>query len=1580
MRTFLLLLVVFFAPLLSMCQLLDNYDTCRTHVYYQNIGSAVKETHIEKARTVQDNGIINAGYSKQAGNKDAIIIKQNINGQVIWQKEYGDAAYDEQFTDWRELPNRQLLLGGIAKNRSTLQSVFFLMLLSADGNIIWQKSFADIAASSNITNVKIYPDYFGGYFFAAEAYSSIIYGMISNTGIVNWQQSLTTNPGTKLIAAVSHYGQLLIATNTVDAGFRVSNFYYVNYYWTGNPTLVKYTIKLGGANQNSNYILHDFEQYSQYTYFSGIRSVNNAPYELIRVNINQGYLREALETIVTPGVAIDSFSRSAININGDVVSFTAGRKNDRLHTVQLTGSQNYPSNVVWSSSYHLPDSIVLKGNIKTWDNGYVFFGFKELPGGNQKTIQLKTDSASLSPSCINRQHANFSVVRNQFPTDTATYTYNNVHRLTDFNFTALASNGIIDTLTVCKELSCPRLPLSDSCIDSYQKLYKAYEPGSYATNVLVVNGRTFVSGIVQPMDYIPEQTSSFIAEMNRNGQVVNQKKYVIGIGSTSRMYKGKDSSLLLYGFTSDAAYYSSVFLAKIDTNLNVIWIKSLRLGNTPHHSTNQSIGEVKQGSDGSYFIQYSDGITFGATTIYLTKLDINGNHLWSKVYRASYPGEANLIKGTRLEVSGGNVYIMCRNAYNSYSSSVLLKVTENNGNLLWCKKYSNAGKNIDLSGIMTMYNNELLIGGMFRNDNLDPHRNILMKTGTDGTISSAVSLKNAATNTAPTMQFMNNGKGNIYMNSVFYSTPPYSNPYQINVTVNNNLDIIASKKRPSIINNRGSDMAIGAGGQLYETGAYTTSYNFYSLLYLIKFSPDGSVGTCPSDTMLLQKVMVPNISVTDISCIQSDSFFILQNPPYRADQFYLATAKLVCASVPGCNSLGITGSDSICDKSLQYTFRAVRNSGCSAPLQWLYDNSNAQVIVETDSSITLRFLATGSLLLKARFTSNCTQYIDSLLIHVMGNGPVLHLGADTSLCPGASLVLNAKKGFRYYRWQDGSADSTFTIKSAGLYYVTVADSCNTIFTDSIKVQVNGNGPLLNLGPDNNFCSTDTIILNARAGFLSYHWQDGSTDSVFTVTASGSYYVTVTDACSNNFRDTIKINTYRRATSLNLGVDTIFCKQGIMQINALAGFKNYLWQDGSVDSILIAHNTGLYYVQVTDSCGTIFTDSIRILADNIIVFDIGPDTSVCKADSLLLQVTNGLNNYTWWPQVNMISQGTATITVFPNTSTSYYISAIKQNGCMVTDSILVNVHTPPLINLGPDVSICAGDSLRLNAGTGFNNYTWSTGDRTASIEVYRAGQYYVYAADNNNCVASDSFSILQLVPLPVTQLPRETAICPGQPMALSAGAGFKNYLWNTGALAENIVVSSMGQYWVTVTNSFGCRQTDSVRINRELALPSGFIKDKDSTICSFETIIIAPSKNFTSYLWSNGSTAGFITVNKAGNYWLKVTDTNGCTGIDSFTLATKDCNIDVFFPNSFTPNNDGLNDIYKPVAYGRLISYHISIYNRYGEKVFERSNISEGWNGELKGVKQERGAFAWQCWYQLSGEVMRHKSGSVLLIR
>ncbi len=89
---------------------------------------------------------------------------------------------------------------------------------------------------------------------------------------------------------------------------------------------------------------------------------------------------------------------------------------------------------------------------------------------------------------------------------------------------------------------------------------------------------------------------------------------------------------------------------------------------------------------------------------------------------------------------------------------------------------------------------------------------------------------------------------------------------------------------------------------------------------------------------------------------------------------------------------------------------------------------------------------------------------------------------------------------------------------------------------------------------------------------------------------------------------------------------------------------------------------------------------------------------------------------------------------------------------------------------------------------------------------------------------------------------------------------------------------------------------------------------------------------------------------------------------------------LYTPNAFTPNNDGHNDLFKPIIYGILKQFEFSILNRYGETVFYTKDISRGWDGKFKGVIQNTGTFVWICTYQLDNQMLNVEKGSVLLLR
>lgn len=161
----------------------------------------------------------------------------------------------------------------------------------------------------------------------------------------------------------------------------------------------------------------------------------------------------------------------------------------------------------------------------------------------------------------------------------------------------------------------------------------------------------------------------------------------------------------------------------------------------------------------------------------------------------------------------------------------------------------------------------------------------------------------------------------------------------------------------------------------------------------------------------------------------------------------------------------------------------------------------------------------------------------------------------------------------------------------------------------------------------------------------------------------------------DLKDSVYIVAHSPRDSIYLGKDTTLCPGKILSLNAGSGFKNYKWQDGSTDSLYIVSQSGTYYVSTEDYCGGIYTDTINIKDLNL-KFSVGNDTSICKSDTITLMASPGFQNYTWSPAYNTSSILGKEISVFPENTTEYVVTAEKFPGCDFKDTILVTVKDCP----------------------------------------------------------------------------------------------------------------------------------------------------------------------------------------------------------------------------------------------------------------------------------------------------------------
>ena len=230
-------------------------------------------------------------------------------------------------------------------------------------------------------------------------------------------------------------------------------------------------------------------------------------------------------------------------------------------------------------------------------------------------------------------------------------------------------------------------------------------------------------------------------------------------------------------------------------------------------------------------------------------------------------------------------------------------------------------------------------------------------------------------------------------------------------------------------------------------------------------------------------------------------------------------------------------------------------------------------------------------------------------------------------------------------------------------------------------------------------------------------------------------------------------------------------------------------------------------------------------------------------------------------------------------------------------------------------------------------------------------------DANNCTATDYYAI-DVSPLPTLDLGPDITICEGSIYVLDGTTPFVNYLWNNGETGSSINIADSGNYSLTVTNPYGCSATDDI----DVSLFTTIFVDlgPDTAVNILDSLTLDAGAGFTSYLWSTGGTAQTEIITETDEYWVEVTDINGCISIDTIIVSIIENNL--FLPNMFTPNGDGQNDVL--FIYGNGIDEEISfkIYNRWGKVVYETNSLFElqnvGWNGKFNDIDQPSGVYLW----------------------
>tara|TARA_B100000508_G_scaffold141092_1_gene146383 strand:- start:28891 stop:33207 length:4317 start_codon:yes stop_codon:yes gene_type:complete len=609
----------------------------------------------------------------------------------------------------------------------------------------------------------------------------------------------------------------------------------------------------------------------------------------------------------------------------------------------------------------------------------------------------------------------------------------------------------------------------------------------------------------------------------------------------------------------------------------------------------------------------------------------------------------------------------------------------------------------------------------------------------------------------------------------------------------------------------------------------------------------------------------------------------------------------------------------------------------------------------------------------------------------------------------ATVSASGGDGNYTYIWSPGSlSGGSQTGLAPGTYTIAVQDGNGCTGSGTVTI---GEPTALVANPSSNdaTCGASdgqvSVAPSGGDGNYTYSWSPGGqTTATVSNVAAGSYDVTITDGNGCSITETIQVTTTNGPTiSVDASADASCFGEsdGSATVSATGGTSPYTftWTPGGLTGpSQNSLSAGTYTVEVVDDAGCVSTTTVTIDEPSEIVLTTSSTSSSCTTPdgSATVSATGGAGGYTysWSPG----GQTTATATNVG--AGSYTVTVTDANGCTATATENVQSTNGPNITVDnvSDIS-CFGDadgsaSISVTGGTSPYNYSWSpSGGTGASATGLDAGSYTVTVTDDVGCISTETITISEPDPLVVTGtvVDADCAASNGEiTTTTTGGTGAYTYSWSPGGqTTADLTGVGAGTFDVTVTDDNGCTATETFLVDQGDTVDVNIIPD-NATIQSGDEVTfdvtINPTVTNPTYTWTPSSGLSCTNCqnptaspNQTTTYTVTVTSDEGCVGVDQATINVVEPCADPFLPTIFSPNEDGKND--QLCMYGTCIqAMTLVIYNRWGEKVFESSNIEDCWDGKYRGKYVNSGTYVYKVRYTVFGEQEVVKSGNLTVVR
>ena len=416
--------------------------------------------------------------------------------------------------------------------------------------------------------------------------------------------------------------------------------------------------------------------------------------------------------------------------------------------------------------------------------------------------------------------------------------------------------------------------------------------------------------------------------------------------------------------------------------------------------------------------------------------------------------------------------------------------------------------------------------------------------------------------------------------------------------------------------------------------------------------------------------------------------------------------------------------------------------------------------------------------------------------------PTAEIAGNYEFCAGSNTILSASGGTGY-EWNTGDTTILITIGNAGEYSVTVTDDNGCMESATVMVESNPL-PDAEISGGLSYCEGSLTMLTASGG-TSFMWSTGETTASITAGNAGEYSVTVINdnGCMDSVTVMVESNPLPDA---EISGELSFCEGSLTMLTASGG-TSFMWNTGETTATITASSSGAYSVLVTDDNGCTNAATVMVETNPLPDAAISGTLSFCAGSNTELTAVGG-TEYEW-------STGENTASITASSAGDYSVTVTDVNGCTDSATEMVVSNPLPSVEISGTLTFCESSSTTLTASGGAS-FVWNTGEITATITVYVAGEYIVTVTDDNGCTDAESVSVtVNSLPVVTLMLPTDTFCLMESNIELMGGMPAGGTYSGPG-VTNNVFepsVAGVGTRTITYlfTDSNGCQNVDSQEI-------------------------------------------------------------------------------------------------------------------------------------------------------------------------